>query len=247
MASSARRNAASAVWRALLAPALTLVLAHPACAAEAAGRSPPAGAPTVLHLTQSAERRLPRDLLHVEMRAEQTGGNPQAVEAAINRGMAKALAEAQRVRGIEISTGSDAVYRVTPPKSAAEWSGAQSLSLTGRDAGVLLQLAGRLESEGLVMANLMYEISPETMHGAEDALTAEALSALQRRAVAIAQQLHLAVVGYRDVTIGNAESGEGPRPLFAAAARAAMPAPVGAPGEATVTVTVDADIVLAPK
>ena len=229
--------------RHLLATILVPLLAHPAFAEPLE----PVADSTVLHLTQSAERRLARDLLHVDMRVEKTGADPQTVEAAINQSMAKALARARQVQGIEIETGSYAVGREVPQKNSPEWTGSQSLSLTGTDADALLKLAGALQSDGLVMSNLAYDASPKAIRGAEDDLTAEALSALERRAAAIAQQLHLSVLRYRDLTIGNAQEGGGPTPRFAAMAAGAMPAPVAAPSEATVRVTVSADILLALK
>ena len=229
--------------RRLLAAALAALIAGPAYGESAE----PAPAPTVLHLSQSAERRLPRDILHVTLRAEKSGADAQIVEAAINESMAKALAQARQVTGVAVATGSYAVYRETPKDHPPQWSGSQSLFLSGSHAGPLLNLAGALQAAGLLMSNLSYEMSHEAMRGAEDDLTAEALSALERRAAAIAQHLHQAVLGYRDLTVGNAETGEGPMPRFAAAAVAAMPTPVAAPGEATVRVTVSAEILLAPK
>lgn len=225
---------------------------YPTVAAAAAAAAPPqAAAPTVLHLSQSAERQIPRDRIRVDMRTERTADDPRAVEGQINARMAKAVATAHETPGITAATGSYTVYRIMPPRGGPpQWTGAQSLSLTGPDAGALLKLAGQLEAAGLVMSNLAYEVSRATVRGTEDALTAEALVGLQRRAAAIAQQLHLVVAGYRDLTVGNAQGDQGPRPFFAAAAaatRAAMPAPVGAPGEATVSVAVSADILLAPK
>lgn len=203
--------------------------------------APPNGL-TVLHLTQTAERRLPRDLLHVELRAEKSGADPQTVEAAINQNMAKALAQARQVQGITIETGSYSVYRQS--QSATDWTGSQSLFLSGGDAGALLKLAGALQGQGLIMSNLGSEASPKTVHAAEDALTAEALSSLDHRVATIALQLHLSVAGYRDLTVGNAEpQGGGSMPRMAMAA-ASMPAPVAASGEATVRVMVTADVVL---
>ena len=231
------------VRRPLLVLALALVVAGPAFADP----PEPAAAPAVLHLTQSAERRIARDVLHVELRSEKTGADPQAVAAAINQSMAKALAEARRVQGVAIETGSYAIDREAPQKATPEWTGSQSLLLTGSDAGSLLTLAGTLQSGGLVMSNLGYEASPEAVRKAEDDLTAQALSGLDRRAAAIAQQLHLAVLGYRDLTVGNAQAEGGPMPRFAAMAAASMPAPVAEPGEATVRVTASADILLAAK
>ncbi len=194
-----------------------------------------AGAPTVLHLTQSAERRIIRDLLHVDMRAEGRGADPKTVEAGINRGMAKALAEAKQASGIEASTSGYNVYR---DNASSEWIGSQSLLLSGADSGALLALAGTLQTDGLVMSNLDYAVAPATVRGAENILTAEALAGLGQRAAAIAQQLHVSVLGYRDVTVGNAENSTGPMPRLAAtAASSSMPASVAAAGEGTVRVT----------
>jgi uncharacterized protein len=230
---------------------LTLSLARSVSAAEAPGASPPVAArETSLLLTQTAQRRVPRDVLRVEIRAEQTAQTPQAVEASINRLMATALPQAQQTQGVEVETGSYAVYRTAPVNSPPEWTGRQTLSLSGPGAGALLQLAGRLQSEGLIMSNLVYEVSPKTLRSVEDSLTAQALANLKARAAAIAQQLHLNVTGYRTLAVGNTQPGEGPRPIFAATAEAqgaAMPPPVGAAGEATLTVTVNATILLAPK
>ncbi len=224
--------------RLLLATGLALCCALPALA------DPPA--PTVLHLSQTAERKLTRDLLHVDLRAEKTGADPQSVEAAINQSMAKALARARQVQGIDVETGSYAVYH----DAKLGWNGSQTLALTGSDSDTLLKLAGELQAAGLVMSNLAYEASPKTVRGAEDALTAEALTGLHQRGDAIAQQLHMSVMGYRDLTVGNAQTEGGPMPRFFAAQAAAassMPAPVAAAGEARVRVTVSADVLLAPK
>jgi len=238
---SARRKAARAVAR-----SLALALAG-LTAASARAATPQPTPPTVLHLSQTAERRLPRDLLRIDLRAEKTAANPEVVEAAINRLMAKALAAARQVAGVAVETGSYAVYRAQPEKTAPEWSGAQTLQLSGADFGALLKLTGALQAEGLVIGNLAYEASAKTVRGAEDALTDEALASLAHRAAAIARQLHLTVLGYRDVTVGNAAAEGGPMPRFAAMTAAAMPAPVGAPGEATVRVVVSAEILLAPR
>jgi predicted secreted protein len=225
--------------RGLPAIALVVLPAHSALSVEPVVAP---AEPTVLHLTQVAERHLPRDLLHVELRAEKTGADPQTVEAAINQNMAKALAQARQVQGVAIETGSYAVYRQS--QGATDWTGSQSLFLSGGDAGSLLKLAGALQGQGLIMSNLGSEASPKTVHAAEDALTAEALANLDRRVATIAQQLRLSVAGYSNLTVGNAQPEGGPMPRMAVAAGASMPAPVAASGEATVRVTVTADVLL---
>ncbi|MGH7031104.1 MAG: SIMPL domain-containing protein [Stellaceae bacterium] len=201
--------------------------------------------PTVLHLSQTAERKIVRDLLRVELRAEETGADPLALQAAINRRMAAALARAHQAPGIEVETGAYAVNEEQPQHGPSHWRASQSLILTSKAADALLKLAGALQSDGLLMSSLDYQVSPATVHGAEETLTAEALAGLDHRAAAIAGRMHLSVLRYRDLRVGNAATGEPPAPRFAMMATA-MPAPVAEPGEATIRVTISAELLLGP-
>jgi uncharacterized protein len=204
--------------------------------------SPPAAAPTVLHLTQTAESKVVRDLLRVELRVEETRPDALAVQAAINRRMAAALALAHQVIGITVETGSYEVDKEEPEHGPSHWRGSQSLTLGSSSADAVLKLAGALQAQGLLMSSMAYEVSPETVRGAEEDLTAEALAGLGERATSIAERLHLAVLGYRDLRVGNAETGSPPMPRFAAAS--AMPAPVAAPGEAVIRLSIEAEVLL---
>jgi uncharacterized protein len=198
---------------------------------------------TVLHLTQTAERKVLRDLLRVELRVEETGADPIAVQAAVNRRMAAALVRARQVQGVAVETGSYSIDQEQPANGVPHWRANQALILTGKAADAILKLAGQLQSDGLLMSSLSYEASPETVRGAEEDLTAEALADLAQRAASVAERVHLAVLRYRDLRVGNAETGGQPIPRFAAMA---MAAPVAQPGEATIRVTVSADLLLGP-
>jgi uncharacterized protein len=220
---------AAAVW--LAAPPPTAI-AQPA---------PPGQ--TVLHLTQIAERKVVRDLLRAELRVEEVGADPIAVQAAVNRRMAAALERAHQVQGVAVETGSYSIDQEQPANGPLRWRATQTLILTGKAADALLKLAGQLQSDGLLMSSLSYEVSPETVRGAEEDLTAVALADLARRAASVAEHVHLAVLRYRDLRVGNAETGGQPIPRFAAMA---MAAPVAEPGEAMIRVTVSADLLLGP-
>lgn len=198
---------------------------------------------TVLHLSQTAERSVIRDLLRIELRVEETGADARSVQAAINRRMAAALDRARQVQGVRVETGSYNVGEERPQNGPTRWRGSQSVILTGKDADSMLKLAGALQSDGLSTSSLTYDISPETVRGAEQDLTDEALAALDHRAASIADRMHLTVVRFRDVRVGNAETGGRPVPRFAPMA---MAAPVAEPGEATVRVTIEAELLLAP-
>jgi uncharacterized protein len=201
---------------------------------------------TVLHLSQTAERMVLRDLLRIDLRVEEAGADPLAIQSSINRRMAAALDRAHQVQGVKVETGSYGVGEERPQNGPSHWRGSQSLILRSKAADAALKLAGALQTEGLLMSSMGYEASPETVKGAEEDLTAEALAALDRRSASIADRMHLTVLRYRDLRVGNAEGDGRPMPRFAAAAMAA--APVAEPGEATIRVTVEAELLLgAPR
>jgi predicted secreted protein len=206
------------------------------CTAGAAPAQPAEVQTTVLHLSQTAESSVLRDILRIDLRVEETGADPLAIQAAINRRMAAALDRAHQAQGVQVETGSYAVGEERPQSGPAHWRGTQSLILRSKASDAALKLAGALQSDGLLMSSMAYEVSPETVRGAEEDLTAEALAALDRRAASIADRMHRTVLGYRDLHVGNAQTEGRPVPRFAAAA---MAAPVAEPGEATIRVTIE--------
>ena len=215
-------------------------------AAGAAPAQPADQQMTVLHLSQTAERSVLRDLLRIDLRVEETGADPLAIQSSINRRIAAALDRAHQAQGVRVETGSYGVNEERPQTGPSRWRGSQSLILRSKAADAALKLAGALQSDGLLMSSMAYEASPEVVRGAEEDLTAEALAALDRRAASIADKMHLSVLRYRDLHVGNAETEGRPVPRFAA--MAAMAAPVAEPGEATIRVTVEAELLLgAPR
>ena len=202
---------------------------------------------TVLHLNQSAERIVTRDLLRIELRVEEAGADPRAVQAAINRRMGAALDRSKQTQDVQVETGFYQVGEERPANRPASWRGSQSLVLKSKDADAALKLAGMLQSDGLVMSSLGYEVSPETLRSAQDDLTAAALDALGRRAESVAASLHLALLRYRDLRVGNAETEGRPMPRFATGATAAVPPPEAEPGEAVIRVNVEAELLLGPS
>jgi uncharacterized protein len=214
-------------------------------AAGAALAQPAEQQMTVLHLSQTAERNVMRDLLRIDLRVEETGADPLTIQSSINRRMATALDRAHQVQGVQVETGSYGVSEERPQTGPSRWRGSQSLILRSKAADAALKLAGALQSDGLLMSSMAYEASPEIVRGAEEDLTAEALAALDRRAASIADRMHLSVLRYRDLHVGNAETAGRPVPRFAAMA---MAAPVAEPGDATIRVTIEAELLLgAPR
>lgn len=228
-----------------LAALSVLATAPPALAADTAA---PSGV-TVIHLTERAERLMARDRLRAGLAVEVTGPVAQQVQAEINRRMEAALAKAKSVSTVKAETGG---YSVFPERNSGKptlWHGQQTLNLVSDAPADLLALMGDLQQQGLATQGLTFEVAEETLRKAEDGLTAEALAAVGQRADKVAGDLDMRVQQIRDVTVGNAEGGARP-PLPMAMMRAAAapaPPPVAEPGDAQVSVTVQAEIWLAPK
>jgi len=204
---------------------------------------------STLHLSETAQRDVARDLLHAALYAEATDADAAKVQATINQRMAAALVRIKQVPDINVETAGYSVYRDNPSKTPALWHGSQSVTITGKDFTALLNLVGALQQQGMVMQNLSPDISRDARQSVEDALTNEALTRLQQRADRIAATLGTKVAGLRSLNVGNVNP---PPPVFrvmmaAPSVSSAAPAPVAEGGSATVSVTVTADISLAPK
>jgi uncharacterized protein len=204
---------------------------------------------TVLHLSEFAEKILRQDRLTAQLRAEATGPDAVRVQAEINRRMTAALDAARRVSTVRTETRGYWVNQERPPNQPVRWRGQQMLVLTSTDTAAVLALAGELQQAGLVMSGMNFDLSPEATRAAEDELTAEAIRRLRERTERVAATMGLQIRNMRDLRIGQAGSGGGPRPMMmrAEAAGAAAAPPVAEPGETTVRVSVDAEVVLAAR
>ena len=224
---------------------LALLTSVPTLAADT---SAPTGV-TVLRLTEKADRMMARDHLRAGLAVEATGPAAATVQAEINRRMEAALAKAKSVSTVKAETGGYSVYPQRDPGKPTVWHGQQTLNLQSDAAADLLQLVGDLQSQGLNTQGLTFEVKNETLRKAEDGLTADALAQLKRRAGTVAGDLGMTVQQIRDVTIGNAEGGARPPVpmVMMRAAAASAPTPVAEPGDADVSVTVQAEVWLAPK
>lgn len=201
---------------------------------------------TLLHLSETAERTVPRDRLRVALAVEIIDSDAAKVQAEVNQRMKSALARIKAVSDVALETGGYNVFLETPSAGARRWHGSQSATLVAADFGKLLALVGALQQDGLVVKGMTPELSREARQSVEDELTEVALARLRARAERIATGLNDKIDAYRDLHIGNAST---PQPFMRAVAAPSgispsAPPPVAEPGEALVSVTVQADIAL---
>jgi len=229
----------------LIAILAAAALALPAFAQPA---PPPAADATKLTLSERAEKTLPRDRLHADLRVEAIDADPVHIQAEINRRMNAALGRAKQAPGVAVETAGYNVYQERDAKEkTVRWHGSQGLRLTASDFGALLELAAALQQQGLTMTNLSADLSPAAAKAAQDELTDAALTQIRARAARIATTLGTQVDRYAELHVGNVTT---PpvilRVMAAVAAPAAMPPPVAEAGDATIGITVDATVMLAP-
>ena len=227
----------------------TLVLLALALPAAAQTPSPPsrdADGFTVVTLSESAQRDVPRDRLRVTLRAEEVGPDVASVQAAINRRIAAAVERAKAATGVRVETGGYWVNEERPKSGPARWRGNQTLVLSTGNPSAALPVAGELQQAGLLAAGVAWELTPGAVRQIEDELTTEALHRLRERAALVAREMSLNVVRFNQLTVGQAAR-EGARPMAAAAGGSGDKAMIAEPSMQTVVVNVQAEVLLKPK
>lgn len=215
---------------------------------------------TMLSISATEQVDLKQDLLQASLRIEVDGKNAKKVQEEINETMAKALAASKDVKEVKTSTGQYNVYSYDPnpqpPKTVAsrnfQWKGSQTIELQSKDQTKLLELAGKIQEMGFAMNGLNYTLSPEQAEAYRDNLMTAALKKIQTKADLASKALNKGSFDIVEVNVDGA-SPIPPMPVMYKAARmemasdaAGMAAPVAQAGEQTVTLTVNARVVLKP-
>jgi len=207
---------------------------------------------TDIQLVQQAALVVPRDRVVATLRVMARGPNARQIQIDINHRMVAALAKVKNAPGVTAETGSYSVnHPYTTQGESAEWRGEQVLTLSSGDFDAVLGLAGALQNDGLVMGEMRFFVSPDSLKAVQDELTTTALKELQGRAKNVAGDLDLKVERYKTITIGNAteEIGEAPTSKRAAVAGKSQkaPPPAAIAGEALVSLTVNSTVIMGPK
>lgn len=235
-------------WRGSVAVVGLLLAVVATAVAQSAPLQPAANDQSTLHLSETAQRDVPRDLLRATLAAEATDPDAGKVQSVINQRMSAAMTHIKQIAGVTAETGGYSVYRETPDKQPPRWHGSQTVTLTSKDFAALLSLTGTLQQQGLVIQSLAPDISREARRSVEDTLTDEALTRLKQRADRVAATAGVKLQGIHTLTVGNVNA---PPPIIqpmmrmAAASPAPMPPPVAEAGNATVSITATAEFTLA--
>jgi uncharacterized protein len=230
-----------------LAPALMALSLLSLPAAADTGSKPVTT--TDIQLVQQASLVVPRDRITATLSVNLRGANARQVQVEINKRMMAALEKAKGAPSVIAETGSYTVnHPYTRDGESAQWQGEQTITLTSGDIEAVLDLAGSLQNEGMVMGEMRFFVSPESLKAVQDELTATALKAMQDRAANIAGDLSLKVNRYRTISVGNAQEQVGETPTTTKAAAAGQsrkaPPPAAIAGEALVSLTVNSTVIM---
>lgn len=240
---------------------LSLTLAGNAIAQETEVKTLQPGQ-TIVTLSATEQMNLQQDILQGALRIEIDAKLPKEVQDKINTGMQSALTLAKNYPDVKASTGQYYVYQYDPApqptpnlkdsKARMLWKGNQTIELRSKNAGQLLELAGKIQELGFVMNGLNYTLSPEQEESYKDTLMTAALKKIQARAALAAKSLGKSGYEIVEVNIDNPGMVQ-PMPVMYKAARmemmasdASMAAPVAQSGEQPVSMTINARVMLKP-
>jgi predicted secreted protein len=202
--------------------------------------------PPSVTLSAAATASVPNDRMHASLRAEADSADAAAAANVVNTRMARALARARAVAGVEASTTGYSSFQITDKAQVTRWRVAQTLKLESSDFTALSALISQLQGDGgLVVDGTQFSVSDASRRKAEDSLTQQAIKSWQAQAAEAARGF-----GFDGWRVGNVaiQSGESfrPQPVMRAMAfdaKAAAPVAMEA-GNSDITVTVSGDAIL---
>jgi predicted secreted protein len=205
---------------------------------------------TRLVLSETASRELEQDTLVAVLSARAESASAREAQSAVNASMAAAIERARAVESVRPATSGYQVYQQHDREGRpTTWIAEQDLRLTSRESTPLLELVGRLQDAGLNLGGLAYELSDKARRALENDLAIEALGALRQRAERIAASMGMRIDTIETVRVGDAMGGPPPRPMMrmSMAEAADIAPPTALPDLEAVSVSVEAELTLAPR
>lgn len=200
-----------------------------------------------VNLNESAETEVENDLLVAVLYAQAEGRDAAAPADEVNRKIERAIALAKQHAEIKVQTLSYGTHPIYSKNNIRGWRVNQQLRLESRNAKLLGDVIGELQSD-LQVQSIGYEVSTQQRRAQLDTLTGEALRNFEQRAKAVSKALGRS--GYRIVRLNiNDGRHDGPVPIargmmMEAQADLAVAAPALEAGTQRMTVSVTGEIEL---
>lgn len=200
---------------------------------------------TLITLSVTERISVEQDTLTATLRIERENRDAQTLQREINAAMEAALEEAEGDNDVQVATGYYSVYQYStqPQGGRVEevWRGSQSLTLQGKDAQKVLELAGEIQAMGFVMSELAYTLSTEKADEVRDSLMESVIARARANAERAGQALGKSEIDIAVLDIDSALGYSEPMMYARAVAMDAMAekaTPVAEAGETEVSLTV---------
>ena len=198
-----------------------------------------------ISLSSSAQAEVSNDTIVANLYAEEEGSRPEQLANIVNRKIRSAVDSLKQHDDIKVQTDSYTTSPIYSKNKIRSWRVRQSLRIESQNMAKVSEMLGQLQ-QTLALQGMHFAVSPQLREKTEDALITEALSAFDRRAVLVTENLKRR--GYRIVNV-NISTSDGFRNhrSFARVAMMeadAMAAPAVEAGESTMKVTVNGSIEL---
>ena len=198
---------------------------------------------TLLSVTATGSVEATPPLLDAALTAQSEATDPATAQAEVNKIVAKALKQASAISQLHLAVLDYDVSESAPDNHHPHlWTAQQSLSLRGTDSAALLKLAGQLQSEGMILRGLNWSFTSEDKAALEKKARDDAFAKLQQQARDSAHALGLHVDHFKTIRIDFSS----PMPRMAMMAARMDSAPSRTNEERAVTVSLSADVYLAP-
>lgn len=209
---------------------------------------------TLINLSATERVEIEQDLLVANLTYKFENKDPKVVQNDVNKVMKKALDEAQDEKSVKVKTQQYYVheYDLNRGKKGTRrnmiWRGQQGIQVKGKKADDLLELVGDLQAMGLTLNGLNYQVSPDLLEETRNSLLEGAMEKLMVKAERTAKAIKKDEVDFLQINVDMGGGYHQPRMYAKSMAMAAdsveMAAPVAAPGESTVNMTVSAKALL---
>ncbi|SFI87124.1 Predicted secreted protein [Pseudomonas guineae] len=162
-------------------------------------------------LRAEVNQEIAHDLMHVTLYSEAQDSDPAVLAAQISKTLNASIAQARKVKGVSVSSGSRNSYPVYDGKGQkiTAWRERAELSLESADFSVLSKLTGDM-LQTLKMGGMNFSIADDTRKTREDALLKDAVAAFKARAQLATEALGGS--GYKLVSL-NLNTGGFQRPM----------------------------------
>ncbi|MBR0560621.1 SIMPL domain-containing protein [Neokomagataea sp. TBRC 2177] len=194
---------------------------------------------TTLNFSITNDVRAPATRLTAHLYARAENASPMGAQKALNASIATAMKLVSGQTGVDAKAGSYTIDDETPEHGHTRWIARQDVTLSGEDAGRILELAGALQAQGLMLDGTDWSLDPASREALLKKARLEALEKVRPQAEENAKALGLKLLRLNDVRINTGY--EGVRPMMASLSlrSAPMAPPQSSREEQVVSATVE--------